>query len=175
MASRVTGARHSLSTYKIKTFYTVNSPIKIIDITQRSTTPMSKKTKHPETRVKQPEPDRERDPDDWVIWAAWADRVTFEEIFERTGLREAEVIARMRDTLKPSSFKRWRKRVHEGVSIKHRRRFVLKRREERCEERDGERYEERYEERYDQAEAHLKDHTSDEPSLTPPPPAPPPT
>ena len=89
---------------------------------------MPKKTKHPETRVKKPEPSH--DSEDWVIWAAWADRVTFEEIFERTGLTEAEVIKRMRHTLKPSSFRRWRKRVHEGVSIKHRRRFVTRRAQE---------------------------------------------
>jgi len=93
---------------------------------------MPKKTQFPETRVKKPEPELEQDLNDWVIWAAWADRVTFEEIFERTGLREAEVIERMRKTLKPSSFRRWRKRVHEKVSIKHRRRFVLKRRAERA-------------------------------------------
>ena len=90
---------------------------------------MPKKTKHPETRVKKPEPSHGSE--DWVIWAAWADRVTFEEIFERTGLTETEVIKRMRHTLKPSSFKRWRKRVHEGVSIKHRRRFVTRRAQER--------------------------------------------
>ena len=90
---------------------------------------MSKKAKHPETRVKNPEP--ERGSRDWVIWAAWADRVTFEEIYERTGLTEAEVIQEMRRALKPKSFKRWRRRVHEGVSIKHRRRFVTRRREER--------------------------------------------
>ena len=91
---------------------------------------MSKKQSNfPETRVKNPEPSAESD--DWVIWAAWADRVTFEEIYERTGLSEAEVIATMRRTLKPQSFKRWRKRVHEKVSIKHRKRFVSQRREER--------------------------------------------
>ena len=91
---------------------------------------MAKKTKHPETRVKNPEPELTQDLDDWVVWAAWADRVTFEEIFERTGLREAEVVAKMRATLKRSSFRLWRKRVHQKVSIKHRRRFVLKREEE---------------------------------------------
>lgn len=88
---------------------------------------MPKKTKFPETRVKNPEPNL--DSKDWVIWAAWADRITFEEIFERTGLIEAEVIQEMRRTLKPQSFKRWRKRVHQ-VSIKHRRRFVTLRRRE---------------------------------------------
>ena len=90
---------------------------------------MPKKTKYPQTRVKNPEP--EIHSDDWIIWAAWADRITFEEIFEKTGLTEAEVIATMRRSLKPQSFKRWRKRVHEKVSIKHRRKFVLARQEER--------------------------------------------
>ena len=88
---------------------------------------MPKKTNFPQTRIKKPEPELETDMDNWVIWAAWANRITFEEIFERTGLREAEVIARMRVSLKPQSFKRWRKRVHEKVSIKHRKRFVLER------------------------------------------------
>ena len=87
---------------------------------------MKKRGDRPETRVKNPEPAAESD--DWVIWAAWADRVTFEEIFERTGLTEAGVIKRMRSTLKRQSFRRWRKRVHEKVSIKHRRRFVERQR-----------------------------------------------
>ena len=39
---------------------------------------MKKKGRIPITRVKNPEPDI-NDPD-WVIWAAWADRITFEEI-----------------------------------------------------------------------------------------------
>ena len=88
-----------------------------------------KKSDYPATRVKNPEPDE--DSSDWVIWAAWADRITFEEIFERTGLTEAQVIKTMRESLKPQSFKRWRKRVHEGVSIKHRKKFKTQRREEK--------------------------------------------
>ena len=90
---------------------------------------MGKSTDRPETKVKNPEP--EAGTEDWVIWAAWADRITFEEIFERSGYREAEVIALMRRSLKPQSFKRWRARVHQGVSIKHRRRFELARRARR--------------------------------------------
>ena len=39
---------------------------------------MKKKGHRPVTNVKNPEPNIE-DPD-WVIWAAWADRITFEEI-----------------------------------------------------------------------------------------------
>ena len=42
---------------------------------------MKKKGHRPVTRVKNPEPKIE-DPD-WVIWAAWADRITFEEIKKR--------------------------------------------------------------------------------------------
>jgi uncharacterized protein (TIGR03643 family) len=89
---------------------------------------MKKKSNYPETRVKNPEPKPHEE--DWVIWAAWADRITFEEIYERTGLTESEVIYKMRSTLKPQSFKRWRKRVHQKVSIKHRTRFKKQREEE---------------------------------------------
>ena len=39
---------------------------------------MKKKGHTPITRVKNPEPNVESP--DWVIWAAWADRITFEEI-----------------------------------------------------------------------------------------------
>ena len=51
---------------------------------------MKKKGRIPVTRVKNPEPDI-TDPD-WVIWAAWADRITFEEIEKKTGKTESEVI-----------------------------------------------------------------------------------
>ncbi|MAA78925.1 MAG: TIGR03643 family protein [Deltaproteobacteria bacterium] len=85
---------------------------------------MTRKEKRPVTKTKNPEPSQ-YDPD-WVIWAAWADRVTFEEIEEKTGLREHEVITVMRRSLKRSSFKRWRKRVHQ-VSIKNRKIFEQKR------------------------------------------------
>ena len=81
---------------------------------------MKKKSFIPQTRVKNPEP-KEKD-DNWIIWAAWADRITFEEIFEKTGKTETEVIKIMRKSLKPSSFRLWRKRVAEK-SIKHRRLF----------------------------------------------------
>ena len=39
-----------------------------------------------------------------VIRLAWEDRTSFEEIKERTGLGESEVIEVMRGELKPSSF-----------------------------------------------------------------------
>ena len=55
-----------------------------------------------------------------IIRYAWEDRTTFEEIEERTGLSEKQVIGVMRRELKPSSFRMWRKRVC-GRVTKHRR------------------------------------------------------
>ena len=83
-----------------------------------------KKSNTPETRVKNPEPNL-NDPD-WVIWAAWADRVTFEEIKKKTGKSESDVIKIMRKKLKPSSFRLWRKRV-KRKTLKHRKKFRLER------------------------------------------------
>jgi len=40
--------------------------------------------------------------DDWIIWAAWADRITFEEIYKITGKKEPDVIRIMRKNLKSS-------------------------------------------------------------------------
>jgi uncharacterized protein (TIGR03643 family) len=54
-----------------------------------------------------------------VIRLAWEDRTSFEEIRERTGFVEREVIDIMRRELKPSSFTMWRKRVG-GRVTKHR-------------------------------------------------------
>ena len=87
---------------------------------------MKKKGRIPVTRVKNPEPDI-TDPD-WIIWAAWADRITFEEIKKKTGNSESDVIKIMRRSLKPSSFRLWRKRVHEK-SIKHRKKFKYSRKQ----------------------------------------------
>ena len=81
---------------------------------------MKKKSTIPITRVKNPEPNIKDD--NWIIWAAWADRITFEEIKEKTGKTESEVIKIMRKNLKPSSFRLWRKRVH-NKSIKNRKKF----------------------------------------------------
>lgn len=79
-----------------------------------------KKSNRPQTRVKNKEPDIFNF--DWIIWAAWADRITFEEIFEKTGKKESDVIKIMRKELKPSSFRLWRKRVH-TKSLKNRKKF----------------------------------------------------
>ena len=70
-----------------------------------------KKSHRPATRVKNPEPPLGSP--DWVIWAAWADRITFEEIEKKTGKKESDVIKIMRRSLKPSSFRLWRKRVNQ--------------------------------------------------------------
>ena len=72
---------------------------------------MKKKGQRPITRVKNPEP--KMDDPDWIIWAAWADRITFEEIEKKTGKKESYVIKIMRRSLKPSSFRLWRKRVNQ--------------------------------------------------------------
>ena len=85
-----------------------------------------KKSHRPMTRVKKPEPNPNSP--DWVIWAAWADRITFEEINKRAGKTEAEVIKIMRRSLKPSSFRLWRKRVNQK-SIKHRKKFEYSRKQ----------------------------------------------
>ena len=83
---------------------------------------MKKRSLIPETRIKNPEP--KKYDLDWIIWAAWADRITFEEIREKTGKTESDVIKLMRKTLRPGSFRLWRKRVH-NTSIKHRKKFKL--------------------------------------------------
>tara|TARA_B100000989_G_scaffold294640_1_gene274108 strand:- start:492 stop:776 length:285 start_codon:yes stop_codon:yes gene_type:complete len=84
-----------------------------------------KKDHWPITKIKKPEP-KNINSDDWIIWAGWADRITFEEIYEKTKKTESDVIKIMRKNLKPSSFKLWRKRVNEK-SIKHRKKFSDKR------------------------------------------------
>ena len=87
-----------------------------------------KKTKYPVTRVKNSEPNLNSP--EWVIWAAWADRITFEEIKKKTGMSESKVIKVMRRTLKPNSFKLWRKRVR-TKSLKHRKKFEYERKKVR--------------------------------------------
>ena len=87
---------------------------------------MKKKSFIPQTRVKNAEPS-EKD-DNWIIWAAWADRITFEEIKEKTGKNESQVIKIMRKNLKPGSFRLWRKRVN-SQSIKHRKKFEYSRKQ----------------------------------------------
>ena len=56
---------------------------------------------------------------DRITEMAWEDRTPFEAIEFQFGLTEAQVVDIMRNTLKRSSFNRWRKRVHSGISQKH--------------------------------------------------------
>ena len=56
---------------------------------------------------------------DTVIGMAWLDKISFEEIKKKTGLKENEVISIMRKNLKKSSYVLWRKRVR-GRVAKHR-------------------------------------------------------
>ena len=85
-----------------------------------------KKSHRPLTRVKNPEP--KMGTSDWIIWAAWADRITFEDIEKKTGKTESEVIKIMRRSLKRSSFRLWRKRAS-SQSIKHRKKFEYSRKQ----------------------------------------------
>jgi uncharacterized protein (TIGR03643 family) len=55
---------------------------------------------------------------DRIIEMAWEDRTPFEAIKYQFGLTEANVIALMRNKLKPNSWRLWRQRAHQ-TSIKH--------------------------------------------------------
>ncbi len=55
---------------------------------------------------------------DRIIEMAWEDRTPFEAITFQFGLSEQDVIEFMRNEMKPSSFRMWRKRV-QGRSTKH--------------------------------------------------------
>ena len=53
-----------------------------------------------------------------IIEMAWEDRTPFDAIESQYGLNEQGVKRLMRNNLKPSSYKLWRKRV-QGRSTKH--------------------------------------------------------
>ena len=53
-----------------------------------------------------------------IIEMAWEDRTTFDAIESQYGLKEQEVKELMRENLKSSSYKLWRKRVN-GRKTKH--------------------------------------------------------
>jgi uncharacterized protein (TIGR03643 family) len=53
-----------------------------------------------------------------VIEMAWEDRTPFEAIEQQFKMNESDVIKFMRHSLKPSSFRLWRKRVS-GRATKH--------------------------------------------------------
>lgn len=54
-----------------------------------------------------------------IIEMAWEDRTPFEAILFQFQLTEKEVVQLMRNSIKSSSFKLWRKRVNSGISQKH--------------------------------------------------------
>lgn len=74
---------------------------------------------------KKPEP-KDKSSLNWIIWAAWSDKVSFEDIKKTTGKSESEVIKIMRYNLKKSSFLLWRKRVY-NQSLKHQKKFRFQR------------------------------------------------
>ena len=53
-----------------------------------------------------------------IVEMAWEDRTPFDAILQSYGINEAAVIDLMRQTMKPSSFRMWRKRVA-GRATKH--------------------------------------------------------
>lgn len=55
---------------------------------------------------------------DRIVEMAWEDRTTFEAIEHQFGLTEQQVIALMRNQMKPKSFRHWRSRV-QGRKTKH--------------------------------------------------------
>lgn len=55
---------------------------------------------------------------DRIIEMAWEDRTPFDAILAQFGLTEAQVIALMRNELKPASWRLWRERAHQ-ISHKH--------------------------------------------------------
>lgn len=55
---------------------------------------------------------------DRIIEMGWEDRTPFEAIELQFGLNESAVIELMRQQMKPSSFRMWRKRM-QGRSTKH--------------------------------------------------------
>jgi len=79
----------------------------------------------PVNKTKNPEP-KDKNSINWVIWAAWSDRISFEEIKKITGKSESEVIKIMRNNLKKSSFLLWRRRVY-NQSLKHQKKFRFQR------------------------------------------------
>lgn len=55
---------------------------------------------------------------DRIVEMAWEDRTSFEAIEFQFGLSEQDVISLMREEMKASSFRMWRKRVS-GRKTKH--------------------------------------------------------
>jgi uncharacterized protein (TIGR03643 family) len=66
----------------------------------------------------EPRPDQGKLTESEIIAMAWDDDTSFDNIELQTGLSEDEVIEIMRSSMKPSSFRMWRKRVS-GRASKH--------------------------------------------------------
>ena len=49
---------------------------------------MAKKSNRPITKSVNPEP-KDKSSNDWIIWAAWADRITFEDIKKNSNKTES--------------------------------------------------------------------------------------
>ena len=62
-----------------------------------------------------------------IIEMAWEDRTPFDVIYKEFDITQNDLERLMRNNLKPSSFKLWRKRVH-SKSIKNRKLFSETRR-----------------------------------------------
>ena len=56
---------------------------------------------------------------DRIIGMAWEDRTPFDAITQQFGLTEQGVRNLMKATLKPSSYRTWRKRVEANSALKH--------------------------------------------------------
>jgi uncharacterized protein (TIGR03643 family) len=65
-----------------------------------------------------PRPDKGDITTSEIVAMAWDDETSFDNIKAQTGLSEPEVIKIMREHMKPSSFRMWRKRVS-GRASKH--------------------------------------------------------
>ena len=82
---------------------------------------MKKKCHTQGTRVKNPEPHIDNQD-----WGSFGRSYHFWGNWKITGKTEAEVIKIMRRSVKPTSFRLWRKRVNQK-SIKHRKKFEYSR------------------------------------------------
>jgi uncharacterized protein (TIGR03643 family) len=83
------------------------------DVNIKPTLTLPLKTIHPITPEQQKEIDKDR-----IIEMAWEDRTPFDAIKQQFGLNEAEVKNLMKKTLKFSSYRLWRSRVH-ACNTKH--------------------------------------------------------
>ena len=60
-----------------------------------------------------------------IIEMAWSDEISFDDIEFQTGLSESQVIKVMKENLKNSSYKLWRRRVYARKSKHSKRNQVM--------------------------------------------------